>query len=498
MEAEDPPPETLAAGRRRPKRKKRRRAMWVTLIVLVAHTAGALTSVRAVMETRTAQGAVAWLISLNTIPYVAVPAYWVFGRSKFQGYVTARRARLAEASPTAARFERLLVERDLVARPDPDRPLLVEKLAKLPFTLGNDAELLVNGDATFPSIFEGISAAREYVLVQFYIIRDDATGRELKDRLAERARAGVRCYLLYDEIGSRLPASYLDALRSAGVEVNPFNTTKGDANRFQVNFRNHRKIVVVDGQTAWVGGLNVGDEYKGLDPQFGFWRDTHLKVEGPVVPCVQVAFFEDWHWATGELLDGLDWDPDPARSGASRALLCLPSGPADPMETCTLFFLHSINRAQKRLWIATPYFVPDEQFINALRLAALRGVDIRILIPDKSDSTLIQLSGWSYIEELEGTGIQVYRYTKGFMHHKVVLIDDAFGTIGTANFDNRSFRLNFEITMAFADPDLASQVEAMLEADFAESRPVELKELQDRNFWYRFAVRAARLTAPVQ
>ena len=475
-----------------------RRRAWTTLFILFCHLAGALTSVHAVMTVRTAQGAIAWGVSLNTFPYVAVPAYWILGRSKFHGYVTARRKELAQVKPVADQFATNLLQRQLIALPDRDRPLLVERLAKLPFTLGNDAELLVNGDATFKSIFDGITRATNYVLVQFYIIRDDGVGRELKGRLLERARAGVRCFLLYDEVGAKLPAAYVRELTAGGVPVLPFNTTKGKANRFQLNFRNHRKIVVVDGREAWVGGLNMGDEYKGLDPKVGFWRDTHMRVAGPVVQCVQVAFVEDWHWASGELLDGLNWDPQPAPSGASRAMLCLPSGPADPLETCTLFFLNAINQAKNRLWIASPYFVPDEQFISALQLAALRGVDVRILVPDKGDNPLVQLSAWSYLEDVEKAGIKVFRYTKGFMHHKVMLVDDGYCTIGTANFDNRSFRLNFEVTMAVADADFAGQVAAMIENDFAQSRAMRGDELDRRNFWYRFAVRLARLSAPVQ
>ena len=336
------------------------------------------------------------------------------------------------------------------------------------------------------------------MLVEFYIIRKDKTGAELKRRLVEKARQGVRVHVLYDEVGSSdLIESSLVELRDAGVDVRRFNTTQGRANRWQLNFRNHRKIVVVDGQTAWVGGLNIGDEYIGRDPTIGAWRDTHVKVTGPVVQGVQVAFLEDWHWASQQLLK-LNWDPQPAPSGARRVALALPTGPADSLETCTLFFLNAINTATNRLWLASPYFVPDEQFISALQLAALRGVDVRVLLPDKIDNKLVQLSGWSYLDELEKVGIKIYRYEKGLMHQKVMLIDDRYCTIGTANFDNRSFRLNFEITMAFADAEFSSQVRQMLAQDFADSKLVKAQDLKDRGFWFRFAVRCSRLMAPVQ
>ena len=473
------------------------RVRMVSLVVLLAHIAGALTSVRAVMEVRTAQGTIAWVVALNTLPYVAVPAYWVFGRSKFHGYVLERRKDVMESNPVARQFITNLVERGLIAFPERERTLLVEKLAKLPFTQRNDAELLVDGEATFNSIFAGMDQARDYILAQFYIIRDDQVGREFKRRLVLKARSGVRCYVLYDEVGSAgLPRAYVNELQTAGVQVKPFHTTQGSANRFQINFRNHRKIVIVDGAEAWVGGLNVGDEYLGRDPKVGYWRDTHTHLRGPVVPCVQVSFLEDWHWAAGDI-PKLKWDPEPAPGGKALSILCLPSGPADPLETCALFFVQEINRAQKRLWIASPYFVPDEQVMTALKLAALRGVDVRILIPDKGDSLLVQLTAWTYVERLETIGIRFYRYTKGFMHHKIVMLDDECA-IGTANFDNRSFRLNFEITLQFAGKEFTDQVAAMLERDFADARAVNSAELEAQGFWFRFACRAARLMAPIQ
>lgn len=475
-----------------------KRKRFVAWFVLVAHVLGAATSVSAIMETRTSQGAIAWAISLNTMPYVAVPAYWVFGRTGFNGYVTARRSERAKYQDFWSDFNGTLRDRGLVSHRDNDGPFVVEELAQLPSTIGNDAELLIDGEETFSSILDGIARAKDYILVQFYIIKDDSVGRQLKDALIERAAAGVRCHLLYDGLGTRLPESYLKPLRDAGVQALPFNTTQGATNRFQINFRNHRKIVVVDGIEAWVGGLNVGDEYKGLDPEIGYWRDTHMRVEGPVVQGVQTSFSEDWHWATKEIPEDLNWDPQPAASSANKQLVCLPSGPVDSLETCTLFFLHAINTAEDRLWIASPYFVPDPQFISALQLAELRGVDVRILIPEKGDSTMVDLSAWSFLPDLHAAGIEVYRYQKGFMHHKVTVIDDRYCTIGTANFDNRSFRLNFEVTMGVNDLKFTSEVASMLERDFADARKVAHGELEDKSAWFRFWVRASRLTAPVQ
>jgi cardiolipin synthase len=461
------------------------------------HVLGALTSIRAILDTRTSQGAVAWAVSLNTFPYAAVPAYWIFGRSNFQGYVVMRRENKEELTERQQQ-----ISRDMNAmRPSPEREpasaKLLERLAMLPATVGNHAELLIDGEATFDAIMEGIAQAHDYVLVQFYIMRDDGLGRRLKNALIERARAGVRCYVLYDEVGSNgLPPAYAGDLAAAGAEMRPFNTQQGDANRFQLNFRNHRKIVIVDGKSAFVGGHNVGDEYLGKDPKMGAWRDTHVKVTGPVVQCVQVSWLEDWQWATGKKPE-LNWTPQVAPGGQDGIAFCLPTGPADPFETCTLFFLHAINSAKKRIWIASPYFVPDEQFISALQLAALRGVDVRILVPEHADSALVHLSSFTFLPELEKAGVQTWRYNAGFLHEKALLVDDYCG-IGTANFDNRSFRLNFEITMLFAEPSMVQAVEKMFLADFVRSTRATAADYTDRQWWFRFAARACRLMAPVQ
>ena len=242
--------------------------MTIPLLFAFVHLLGFLASVQAVMSVRTAQGAIAWAVSLNTLPWVAVPAYVLFGRSKFEGFVSLRRRGLDQTTVQSRQFRDGLAARNLLALRDSDQSNLVEKLAKLPFTLDNDVDLLVDGEATYDSLFAGIERAERYVLVQFYILRDDDVGGELKRRLIDLARAGVRCYVLYDGVGTGdIPDSYLEEMRAAGVEVSRFDTRLGRIDRLlQINFRNHRKIVVVDGREAWVGGLNIGDEYLGRDP----------------------------------------------------------------------------------------------------------------------------------------------------------------------------------------------------------------------------------------
>ena len=472
--------------------------MVTAVLVVVFEVLGVISAVHAVMSTRTSQGAIAWAVSLVTLPYVAVPAYWVFGRSKFQGYVLARRSADDRTDPIE---DRIIESLDAYRVPEADRleaTSAAEGLADMPVLRNNSVELLIDGDATFESILTGIEQAEEYVLVQFYIVRDDDLGRALKDRLIAKAREGLRVFFLYDEIGSHaLSARYIADLREAGVDIREFNTRKGRRNRFQLNFRNHRKIVVTDGRVAWIGGHNVGDEYLGKDPKFGHWRDTHVRIEGPAVLKAQISFAEDWYWATNEV-PGLSWEAKPASNGGDARVLIIPTGPADDLETCNLMFVHAISTAQERIWIASPYFVPEHSVIVALQLAGLRGVDVRILIPDNPDHLLVYLAAYSYFDDAGRTGAKFYRYQDGFLHEKAMLIDDQVATVGTANFDNRSFRLNFEITAAVGDPAFIAEVEQMFENDFARSRLMEEGEYDRKPWWFRLGVKLARLTAPIQ
>jgi len=466
-------------------------------VLALAHLLGFSSSLDALMSTRTSQGAIAWIVSLNTVPLAAVPAYWVFGRSKFQGYVTLRQE-IHETYREAAEAVMDELAPFVVEPTEPGSPALVgSRLAEIPYLRGNAVELLVDGEATFDSILAGVAAAEDYVLVQFYIVRDDGLGRRLRDALVERARAGVRVWFLYDEIGSHgLPASYRAELEQAGARVSPFHSTRGSGNRFQLNFRNHRKIVVVDGHAGWVGGLNVGDEYLGLDPEFPGWRDTHLRVEGPAVLGLQLSFLEDWRWARDVILD-LPWEPRAAADGSDAVVLALPSGPADPLETASLMYQQAIHAARERVWIASPYFVPDEGILSALHLAALRGVDVRVVIPDQPDSELVRFAAYAFVDELLASGVRILRYEAGFMHQKVFLVDDRLAGVGTANFDNRSFRLNFEVSALVSDAGFVDEVASMLAADMEHSREMSLEGVRAKPGWFHALARASFLAAPI-
>ena len=468
----------------------------LAFIVTAFYIAGILSAAHAALTARTAQGAVAWTVSLVSFPFIAVPAYLVLGRNKFDGMADAYNDRQDEIEGLATDFIDNLDPWKVATGEAPSWHQAVRKLSKLELTHGNQVDLLVNGNATFDSILAGVAEAQEYVLFQFYMFHDDGLGRRVKAALIERAQAGVRVYVLYDEVGSGgLPKSYTEEMRQAGIEVSSFKPTQGSSNRFQLNFRNHRKMVVVDGKVAWVGGANVGDEYLGLDPEFSPWRDTHVRLEGPVALQLQMVILADWYWATREIPE-LNWTPQ-AAAEQDRKVMILATAPTGELETASLFFVTALNAARDRIWLSAPYFVPDDAVMKALQLAALRGVDVRIITTGKADSQFVFLAAFHYIYELRNLGIKFYAYKPGFLHEKVMLVDDKLSTVGTHNFDNRSFRLNFEVTSIILDHEFATEMEAMFEQDFQHAEIIDPQSFDEKSIWWRLGVRLSRLAAPV-
>lgn len=464
-------------------------------VLLALQAASVIAAYKATRTARTPQGAVGWVVFLLSAPHVALPFYLFLGHSRFPGYVSARRS--ARSVIGALKDYTATHGSERRGRQDREGQAIAafEGITDLPAVSGNAVDLLIDGDATFDAILSAIRGAKSYVLVEFYILRDDRIGAAFRECLMAKAREGCTVRLLYDAIGSHgLPKSYFETLAEAGVVVRNFHSIRQPRSRLQLNFRNHRKIVIVDGETGFVGGLNVGDEYMGRDPKFGHWRDTHLRLSGPVVAQLQLVFVEDWHWATDEEL-ALNWSP--ARVEPGRDALVVATGPADAMEAGSLYFCNAINAAQRRIWIASPYFVPDIDIQRALQLAVLRGVEVKILIPDMKDHLLVWLAAFEFVGEALDAGVTVMRYRDGFMHQKVVLVDDRFASVGTINLDNRSCRLNFEVTAVVFDPGFAAEVEAMLAADFARAVPHADRAAELPQLARSVGAPVARLFAPI-
>ncbi|MDJ0903606.1 MAG: cardiolipin synthase [Xenococcus sp. MO_188.B8] len=468
-----------------------------SVATVIVHGVGILTAAHAVMVVQSSRGAIAWGISLITFPWLAIPLYLIFGHNQFQGYAKALQAAseehhklVSQVYSNILKFKAVLPEKFFILGK------LAEKFTPLPFTTGNEVKLLINGQQTFDSMLQAIAKAQEYILLQSYIINDDRLGNEFKEALIAKAKQGVMINLLYDKIGSsKLSRDYLKSLRQHGIRVSGFGSSKSKGNRFQVNFRNHRKILIIDGQIAFMGGLNIGDEYLGENPRFGSWRDTHLKIRGAAVQCLQSVFLRDWYWVNKEALQ-VCWQVQES-SKYNQTALILPTGPADRLDNCNLFFLNLIERSQTRLWIASPYFVPNNSILNALQLAALRGVDVRIILPNHPDHLIVYFCSFAYYNDLQEVEIKLYRYRSGFMHQKVILVDRDIAGVGTVNLDNRSFFLNFEVMTFSIDSQFIQSVENMLQSDLNVSRAIDLNTYHQKSIWFKLAAKVSRLLAPI-
>jgi cardiolipin synthase len=457
----------------------------ITTCIVLLHLLGALAAMHAMMHTRTPQGAIGWVLGLVLLPYVTLLPYLYLGSSRFLDYYTRR--------PPQPMPSVLIDREDREADPGCARFNAISALQGRSFRGGHRLRLLIDGPIAFDAMLAAMADAQQLLLVQFFIIHDDGLGRRLQQVLLERARAGVKVCVLFDNIGSRgLSRHYIETLNQGGVAIRPFATRRW-RNRFQLNFRNHRKIVVVDGTCAFVGGLNVGDEYLGLKPPLAPWRDTQLELRGPALADLQQCFAEDWHWITGEWLKL----PPPTACDGTASALVVASGPADAQETGSLLFTAAIHAARERIWLSSPYFVPDQAVRNALQLAVLRGVDVRVLVPCRPDHRTVFLASSLHLHDAVRAGVRAFRYQPGFLHQKALLIDRDTAMIGSFNLDGRSFRLNFEIGALAVDVAFAAEVSSMLRSDLALAREITVNDYRNASWPQRVLMHAARLFDPL-
>ena len=366
-----------------------------------------------------------------------------------------------------------------------------------PMSTSTQVELLVDGGAAFDAIVAAIAAAQRHVHVEYYIFAADQSGTRIRDALVERARAGVKVRMLFDGVGSAmLTRAFLAPLREAGAELGHFHPVRWWLTLFlrpKLNLRSHRKIVICDGLVGFTGGINVtDDESERVNPNA--YHDLHLRFEGDAVRWLQVAWLEDWHYATERALPGSDVFA-PAVVG-SICTQIVPSGPDNPWEPIHRLHVEAIHRSEQKVWLATPYFVPSQAALFALGGAAMRGVDVRLILPARSDSRLVDASARSYFIRLQKTGVRIYQYGPRMLHTKALLVDDELAVIGSANFDSRSFRLNFELSVLFCNKGVAADLDRVFTADFAAA--CELANPSPKSsFAQRLGEGVARLFSPI-
>lgn len=377
---------------------------------------------------------------------------------------------------------------------------LAIKLGASPVTDGNQVDFYDHGPPAFDAMVEAIRQAKHHIHLEFFIFHPDVLGQRIVGELVAKARAGVKVRLLYDAMGTRrLNYTFLKAIHDAGGETSAFLALSLWRRRLQINMRNHRKILIVDGEVGFTGGLNIGDEYMGLNSYFGLWRDTHLRIRGPAVVDLQRVFVEDWDFAADERIgdEGEEQYFKAQAGGGSYVLQIVDSGPDQDYKAIREVIFAAILKAKRRLWIATPYFVPDAGLLDALRLAAFSGVDVRILFQHKPDRYLPYFAGRYYFPDVMAAGVKIYRYMSGMMHAKAVLVDDDFASVGSANLDNRSMFLNFEVNCMMYTTEAAQKLHEMFERDFADSALIDPFEFGKRSFASRLLENACRLMSPV-
>ncbi len=440
---------------------------------------------------RDPSAAVAWCLTVLFLPLFGALLFWAFGYNYLLNRV--RHKRLSRELYR----ERHLTPSPEAEAPDPDDLGRVGvRVGAFPPAPGNAVTLYHATDLAYPALLEAIEAARHHVHLEFFILRSDGTGQRLYDLLAKKAKEGVEVRLLYDAMGClHLKERSLQALVAAGGRTASFLPLNPLRSLIRVSLRNHRKIVVLDGRVAFTGGMNIGDEYLGMSQRLGYWRDAFVRVEGPAAAHLQRVFCEDWEFAARETLRGGAYFPSPQSCGTADVQVAA-SGPDQEVNTIREMYFAAILSAKKRLLISSPYLIPDAGLFDALRLARFRGVDVRVLSLYKPDHYISYYAGRYFSAALLAMGVKVYQYRKGMMHAKLMMVDGRWAMVGSANLDNRSLHLNFEVGCTLTDQTLVADLEAAFARDLQDAIPLDREGLARRSLTGRVLDNACRLLAP--
>lgn len=453
------------------------------------------------LENRRPAQTLTWLVVLGSFPLLGFLFYILFGRNYRKRRMFEKKALFDEQAFLKFEGSREWNHDKIAHMGNHQRLLfkLAHRLGKSPISFATETEALTNGEDTFSKIFSELKKAKHHIHLEYYIVRHDEVGQQLKDVLIERAKNGVQVRFLYDAVGSwQLSDEYIGDLRDAGVQIIPFFPVKLPFLNNKINYRNHRKIIIIDGSVGFVGGLNVGDEYLGKSQYFGFWRDTHLYIKGEAVRTLQLIFLQDWYYMTGDrFLTPNYLSPDLITEEQYGGVQLIAGGPDNEWEVIKNLFFSMIISAKHSIWIASPYFIPDEDILSALKVAALSGIDVRILVPSRPDKKIVFYASRSYFPELLEAGARVYEYKKGFMHSKIIIVDHELASIGTANMDMRSFHLNFEINAFLFKTKSTRILVTQYLKDVDESNELQLETFSKRSIWLRLLESTSRLLSPL-
>lgn len=445
-----------------------------------------------------------WLLVLYFIPILGIFLYFMIGYD-FHKRQMFRTKEIEDAMYSAVSKQEETIIREEFQPSDPrlqkfsDTVLMNLEAADAVYSADNQVEIFTDGREKFRALYEEIQNAKEFVHIQYYIIRNDELWKPFEELLTEKVKQGVEVRLLYDSMGSRgMKKSDWKRLQEAGIQIGEFFPALFGRLQLRINYRNHRKIAVIDGKTAFVGGFNIGREYVGLDPKFGYWRDTHLKIQGSAVLSLHIRFILDWNYATNQNLFLADrYFRIPEKAPGEEAVQIISSGPDSRWQNIRNVYLKMISKARKNIYIQTPYFIPDESVMDAIRIAAMSGVDVRVMIPCKPDHPFVYWATYSYIGELLEAGAKCYTYDNGFLHAKGMVVDGVVSCYGTANMDIRSFRLNFEVNAVIYSVKTAERMEAIFLEDLKSCTRITRYLYGRRPFAVRVKEQFSRLLSPL-
>ncbi|WP_224483284.1 cardiolipin synthase [Robertkochia aurantiaca] len=443
-----------------------------------------------------------YLVILAVFPFLGLIVYYFFGQEYRKSKIFDRKNVLNQKKIKKWRSSLSIDKEQLEAfRTErmQDKAKVIELIHNSdlsPLTVRNKVELLINGEEKFKRLFEDIRNAKECVHLEYYIFRDDDIGSKLIDILCEKASEGIKVRIDYDYVGSSFSRATRNRMAGKGIEFFPFMPVYFPRFTSKLNYRNHRKIAVIDGTIGYVGGINIGDEYVNGEGK-RYWRDTHLRIEGEGVGMLQLHFALNWDFVTDDELEVEDnWFPD-VEVESEVGVQIAASGPDTDWAHIMEALFMAITAADDYIYISTPYFIPNDEIVTALVAASKSGVQIKLIIPQRSDSYFARYASFSYIETMLRAGIEVYLYEKGVIHSKVMVIDDVLSSLGTTNIDYRSFKINFEINAFIYNEDIAHKVRNMFNNDLQESRKVDPEEWFDRSLTQRIQESVCRLFAPI-
>jgi cardiolipin synthase len=482
---------------------------WITILEIVYALVLIFVCFRIILDTRSITKSLAYLLFAIFVPFAGVIFYFLFGINYRTRKMYSKK--LVENDVLSARLnkqiyqysKKTLDEGDAAVQSNKELAFLLLKETLSPLTANNAVKLLINGENKFPEVLKALKEAKNHIHLEYYIYENDEIGRQIEEVLIQKAKEGIDVRFIYDDFGSRtIRRTLARRLNENGVKAFPFLRIYFIALANRLNYRNHRKIIVIDGKTAFVGGINVDDRYINTETNKNktFWRDTHLRIDGPGIQYLQYLFFCDWNFCADEKLhpDEHFFPPENALQVKDKKVVQIAASGPDSGAPAILFsILQAISLATKEILITTPYFIPGESLLDALIIASLGGVSVKLLVPGISDSILVNAAARSYYVDLMKRGVEIYLYTKGFIHAKTMVTDSKIAMVGTANMDSRSFDLNFEVNAIVYDSGIAGELREIFYTDIKNAAKIDFDVWRKRPLYKQFFEKAARLVSPL-